>query len=1673
MEQKGLRTVFKLMMSFFALILLFSACGEDDYRAERVRTQSVDSTQNPTVAGYVYETALTHYIDTARKVEIADPMVSGLKIWRTQDGEKVEKILDNQADPKMEAYSKLAREDYNIKSNQLNIRPISERIARAQEVRDDDGITRYELDTVYYDFPDAQIKSIPIKITNKTVTVANYLYYYASLTFDHAEFVHLKNTLFSTRAAEIRTTYQTEYKTNLYFKETNVVNPRTFVLPIYAYTTRYVLSDDEVVRVYTENKTRTLIDTLTERCAFDRVTVYKSGEEVRDNISVILQHKVSGIDPYSKTVENFNHQLTSVNGIVNGEEAQNRTDGNWTIWRRTDGYSANIENGVAADKVVTDYSLMHERTVYQDDSLTVDFGYEGYRVSENGTTVTPRTSNRSGYDMALLDNHILATYIGHPHNASEIVWLYKVTKAVTKYDFDNPSLTVYQDSVIGNIDFIRTFNDGTTERIHDHVNVPKSLVCTTNWESIQRVASQVTDSVVQVNLVSTENASEGYWRFQKQNRTLSTYATLYDGTSKLNSWTSIVPNLFVYTREGQTYTFRTLDYAVAQNGASLNLRGDKDGFTLYDYTDRISVRYDSDIQTSTAPGLVKINGQEIVGYEIRNKQLVINPDNVIASLDFVTQFANGTESKEPVRKEFPRSLVATTNWTAYENNATETTLDPQVTSMQTQNKQDDEWTWNEETRTISASVRLASTSQYNGWTSVDPNSIRFTREGVMADFGKLDFSSTKINSTASLTSSEALQDIYSYSNTISVSYGSSSYSTNVKSSTAPGTIVVSKEKQVIGHEFRNPQLVISDDNVTASLTYVTLFNDGSENTEAVSKVFSRGLTPYTNWTSTEKNNTAVTGIANVLLSMTNQVVDGNWSYANETRDITTTVTLAGSTQKNGWTSIDPNTIKYTRDGESYDFGTISFSANEDGQSVNKTSETPTLDTYSYLDKIRVLFGTNTKTSQAPGTIYVQKAKQITGYEFRNPQLVVSDDYVTASLTFVTLYNDGSEDQDPVSKEFARSLNPYTNWTSTEANANEQTSSATVSLVSSNSQNDGEWSYVNNTHRINTTATLAGSTQTNGWNAVEPNDIVFTRNGQQYKFNKLTFNASESGHGTTLASTSALLDTHNYVDQITVTYGGNSKSSSAPGTINVQKSKQVTGHEFRNPQLVVGNDNVTASLTYVTLYNDGTEDTEAVSKEFPRSLNPYTNWASTEQNANESTGAASVTLKSSTAQSEGNWSYVKETRDITTIATLNATKQTNGWTAEDPNAIKYTRDGQSYEFGNISFSAAEAGHSATLKNETSTLATYDYSDKIDVTFGSNTKSSTATGTINVEKEIVITGYELSNQKIVVEQGNVTASLTFTTLYSDGSKKDEDLSKVLPRDFKVLSNWASNEANNSQTTGAATVTLTSSQNKTDGDWSYVNETRNINTVAKLNGSSQDNQWQSVDPNSIVFSRNGQTYNFGTLSYSATEKGATVNQSSSDDNATVYSYTDNISVAYGSNSFNSTAPGKITVAKPWNPDFPANYGKFKSVAVTASQDENHKTWLYVVSIHFENGTLPLIIRQNASTPDAIDNNMFTTSTDSRLNSAFYVKSQSKWLNAIASDEAKHMVWKDTNDTALGMLVYSTATMWDWDDGYRTDGHPTVFTNKYSAELSNNNTVLTIYNKSGNVFASYKSAK
>ena len=1308
----GLRKVFVSMMAFFAIIMVFSAC--EKATLDTARTTDTDSEAIPVVAGYVYEAGLRHYIDTALKTKVSDQMTALIKIWRTEDGVKTDVVFDNQQPPRLDAYSDLARRDYQITKEQLDIRPISERIARAT-AKDSDG-NDVELDTVYHSYGDAQIMSIPIKITSYTVEYDGNVYHYPSVTLVRADFRHLKNTEISakarTRASYVTGVYDTEYKVDLVLKETNKLNPETFTLPVYAYTTRSVLEDDAIKKVEIENKTREIINETDERCKFDKIITWKSDEQTRENISIILKRKVGNKDPYQKDVKSFDYKLSHVNGIKKGSESENRTEGKWKVWRKTDTYSADLANGTAEDLVVTEYSLMHERATYKDDNVEVSFDYEDYRVDENSTTATPRTSERAGYSEALLENKITATYVGYPHKTSELVYLYKPAKKAVDYKFDNPALIVYKDSVVGSIDFITVFDDETQDKVRDRICVPRTLQCLTDWEAYQEVASQTTSSDVNVSLMSSNEVAKGYWKYVNQTRRLSTVATLYDGSSKDNTWEAVVPNAFVYEREGKKHVFDNISFAATQLGGSINHSGDKDGFSIYDYSDAINVTYGDNVQRTTAPGVIKVSNNKVVGYEIRNKKLDITYERVVASLDFVTKFANGTETTDPVSKEFPRSLTVTTDWTTYESVNTENTAEPSVTLVQSSSKSEDDWTWKEETRNISAAVTLASSKQTNGWTSVDPNNIVFTRQSVTADFGKLTFTAIKVASSATLAKSEDLTDTYTYSNTISVSYGNST-TNDMQNSTAPGKIIVQKGKTVTDYEIRNPKLVVSDNDVTASLNFITKYSDGSENSEEVSKVFARSLVCNTDWSSNEVNNS------------------------------------------------------------------------------------------------------------------------------------------------------------------------------------------------------------------------------------------------------------------------------------------------------------------------------------------------------------------------ELTGSASVTLKSNNKIEDGNWSYKKEIRDIKTIASLANSQQTNGWTSEDPNSITYSREGKTYTFDALSFSATEAGHFVQLTSDEATSTTYTYSDKIDVVFGGNTKSSTAPGKIVVAKTKTVTGYEIENPKITVNKDNVITSLTWVTLYSDGTKKTEEVNKIFNRNFKVLTNWSSKESDNSQTTGSAKVDLTDSSSKTDGYWSYTAETRSISTTATLKGSTQENKWESKDPNKIVYTREGKTHDFGTLSFNASESGASVKQKSDNVNETVYSYTDNISVSYGSNSFDSSAPGTITVAKPWDPDFPESYGKFTGVKVTASKTEGHNSWLYVVSIHFENGTLPLLIRQNASAPDAIDKSMFTSSTDSRLNSAIYITSWGKWINVIADDVDSRMSWDDTDGDNAGMLAYSTATMWGWDNGHTSGGHPTVFTDKYSAKLSENNTLLTIYNKSGNVFATYKSAK
>ena len=143
-----------------------------------------------------------------------------------------------------------------------------------------------------------------------------------------------------------------------------------------------------------------------------------------------------------------------------------------------------------------------------------------------------------------------------------------------------------------------------------------------------------------------------------------------------------------------------------------------------------------------------------------------------------------------------------------------------------------------------------------------------------------------------------------------------------------------------------------------------------------------------------------------------------------------------------------------------------------------------------------------------------------------------------------------------------------------------------------------------------------------------------------------------------------------------------------------------------------------------------------------------------------------------------------------------------------------------------------------------------------------------------------------------------------------------------------------------------------------------------------------------------------------------------------------------------------------------FSPEWGKFTNGIVTCTKNENDKDWLYALSLHFENGTLPILISKDLQTI-TINETLYETDTNSKLNGAVFVKG--RWINAIASDTQYYMLWCNTNGVAQNSLIYNAAMEMNWNNG-----HNTVYVNEFTCELSYENNIIDIkYN--GKTIARY----
>ena len=434
-----------------------------------------------------------------------------------------------------------------------------------------------------------------------------------SVELKDAKMVSIKNYTSGTRAASsyVKSVYNTVYTVKMTYIEKNVSrSAEEFVVYLTTNATRKLIASNDIESVTAENKNRVVIDDTTEKVSFEEVITMTNGETIRNAYSMILNREFKGIEAYDKFVSSFAFNLSKVNGVANGAESQVKNAEGWTVYGKTDKYSANISNGVAADAFATSYTLYHERASFKNSNVEVTFGYEDVTVSEMKNEVSNVTSDKSGYDKAIYNNGIRTSYIGYVQNLSEYVNLYKTARAISGYDFRNATLVVNNNNVVASVEFVTRYNDGTETSEKVSKTFARSLKCTSNWTSYENEAIQFTHMMNTV-LASSDAKRDGEWAWVNETRTITNVATLA-ASEQTNSWTSVDPNSISFTREGQTYRFDAIEFQAVGKEGKVTLASEAEEMDVYDYSAEINVTFGNNTVSSVAPGKI-IVAKEVKG----------------------------------------------------------------------------------------------------------------------------------------------------------------------------------------------------------------------------------------------------------------------------------------------------------------------------------------------------------------------------------------------------------------------------------------------------------------------------------------------------------------------------------------------------------------------------------------------------------------------------------------------------------------------------------------------------------------------------------------------------------------------------------------------------------------------------------------------------------------------------------------------------------------------------------------------------------------------------------------------------------------------------------------------------------------------------------------------------
>jgi hypothetical protein len=186
-------------------------------------------------------------------------------------------------------------------------------------------------------------------------------------------------------------------------------------------------------------------------------------------------------------------------------------------------------------------------------------------------------------------------------------------------------------------------------------------------------------------------------------------------------------------------------------------------------------------------------------------------------------------------------------------------------------------------------------------------------------------------------------------------------------------------------------------------------------------------------------------------------------------------------------------------------------------------------------------------------------------------------------------SDGSKKTVVRDFSFTRGSAVYTYWETTEEDNTESTGAAGWSVVSSTQKTSGDWKFNEVKSQLKFGVTCKGSSQVDGWNLIEANNLSVEIEGDVYTFPEMSYNATANASQSKTSETSEKT-TYTHSNTPSYTFGGYTMNlGTANGLIFVNKVVTPEHHNGFFPAdwgKIKGNNNIACLGTTRTSWGVG-------------------------------------------------------------------------------------------------------------------------------------------------------------------------------------------------------------------------------------------------------------------------------------------------------------------------------------------------------------------------------------------------------------------------------------------------------------------------------------------------------